>query len=168
MENIVLIGFMGSGKTSVGREIALQSGRFLLDTDDLIAQNMGKGVNEIFQSVGEGGFRKIESQLITWLAHNVRDAVIATGGGMPIHNNINALGKIFWLDVNFENILSRMTAYEVAKRPLFKDISQVQNLYNQRRKIYEKQSHFVVGGNAPISAVASEILKSFESLKREK
>ena len=67
MENIVLIGFMGSGKTTIGREIALLGGRFLLDTDGLIEQNMGKSVREIFASVGEKGFRKIESQLILWL-----------------------------------------------------------------------------------------------------
>ncbi len=64
MENIVLIGFMGSGKTTIGREIALLGGRFLLDTDGLIEQNMGKSVREIFASVGEKGFRKIEYQLI--------------------------------------------------------------------------------------------------------
>ena len=168
MENIVLIGFMGSGKSTVGREIAIQSGRFLLDTDDLIAQNMGKSVSEIFQSVGESGFRQIESQLITWLTHNVRNAIIATGGGMPIHNNISALGKIFWLDVGFEDILSRMTPPERAKRPLFKDTAKAQALFDQRRKIYEGQSHFIVGGNAQASAIAAEILKSFENLKLEK
>lgn len=96
MENIVLIGFMGSGKTTIGREIALCGGRFLLDTDQLIEQNMGKSIKDIFASVGEEGFRRIESQLILWLSANVKNAVIATGGGMPIYNDIRYMGKIFF------------------------------------------------------------------------
>ena len=77
----------------------------MLDTDHIIEQNMGKSVSEIFESVGEEGFRRIESQLILWLSANVKNAIIATGGGMPIYNDISYLGKVFWLDVSFESIL---------------------------------------------------------------
>lgn len=162
MQNIVLVGFMGSGKTTVGREIALLGGRFLLDTDQFIEQNMGKSVVEIFESVGESGFRRVESQLISWLAYNVKNAVIATGGGMPAHNDISYLGKIFWLDVDFDSVMQRLNAQEIAKRPMLSDISQAKKLYDERRVVYEQCSHYAVGGNALASDIAREILTCFE------
>ena len=164
MENIVLIGFMGSGKTTIGREIALLGGRFLLDTDGLIEQNMGKSVREIFTSVGEKGFRKIESQLILWLSANVKNAVIATGGGMPIYNDVHYLGKVFWLYVGFESIIKRLDSIEKKKRPLFEDMTKAQSLFNERKPIYEKQAQYVIGG----SAQPTEIAKKIVSLMNER
>ncbi|WP_334094529.1 shikimate kinase [Helicobacter typhlonius] len=166
LENIVLIGFMGSGKTTIGREIALCGGRFLLDTDQLIEQNMGKSINEIFESVGEEGFRRIESQLILWLSANVKNAVIATGGGMPIYNDIRYMGKIFFLDVGFECISERMSKSERAKRPLFADITEARRLYNERKKIYEKQAHYVVSGVSSITESARQIIECAEQKHR--
>lgn len=163
MDNIVLIGFMGSGKTTVGREIALLGGRFLLDTDQLIEQNMGKSVREIFASVGEKGFRKIESQLILWLSANVKNAVIATGGGMPIYNDVHYLGRVFWLDVGFENILKRLDSAQRAERPLFGDTLKAQALYNERKSIYERQAQYVVGANASAAMIARKIVALMES-----
>ncbi|WP_334095428.1 shikimate kinase [Helicobacter typhlonius] len=166
MENIVLIGFMGSGKTTIGREIALCGGRFLLDTDQLIEQNMGKSIKDIFASVGEEGFRRIESQLILWLSANVKNAVIATGGGMPIYNDIRYMGKIFFLDVGFECISERMSKSERAKRPLFADITEARQLYNERKKIYEKQAHYVVSGVSSITESARQIIECAEQKHR--
>ncbi len=157
---------MGSGKTTIGREIALCGGRFLLDTDQLIEQNMGKSINEIFESVGEEGFRRIESQLILWLSANVKNAVIATGGGMPIYNDIRYMGKIFFLDVGFECISERMSKSERAKRPLFADITEARRLYNERKKIYEKQAHYVVSGVSSITESARQIIECAEQKHR--
>lgn len=162
MDNIVLIGFMGSGKTTVGREIALFGGRFLLDTDQLIEQNMGKSVNEIFESVGESGFRRVESQLIMWLSANVKNAVIATGGGMPIYNDVSFLGKVFWLDVSFDDIFKRLDSTQRHKRPLFCDEIQTRQLYNERKKIYEKQAHYVVNAGISSAEVARKIVEYAE------
>lgn len=158
MSNIVLIGFMGSGKSTIGRELALNCDKFLLDTDSLIEQNMGREINDIFYSVGEIGFRKIEAQLIAWLQANVKNAIIATGGGMPIYNDVRCLGKVFWLDVGFESIMQRLNANERAKRPLFSDEAKALALYSERKAIYEKVAHFVVSGNALSSEVAKKIL----------
>ncbi|WP_295702112.1 shikimate kinase [uncultured Helicobacter sp.] len=162
MENIVLIGFMGSGKTTIGREIALLGGRFLLDTDHIIEQNMGKSVSEIFESVGEEGFRRIESQLILWLSANVKNAIIATGGGMPIYNDISYLGKVFWLDVSFESILKRLNTAQINQRPLFADANQAKQLYDERKKIYEKQAHYIVSGDTSVNEVARKIVECME------
>lgn len=153
---------MGSGKTTIGREIALLGRRFLLDTDHIIEQNMGKSVKDIFASVGERGFRRVESQLILWLSANVKNAIIATGGGMPIHNDISYLGKIFFLDVCFEHILERLSIDEKAKRPLFANEGEARRLYNERKKLYEKQAQYVVDGDAPIAEVARQIVECME------
>ncbi|AAP77225.1 shikimate kinase [Helicobacter sp. MIT 03-1614] len=167
MENIVLIGFMGSGKTTIGREIALLGGRFLLDTDQIIEQNMGKSINEIFESVGESGFRRIESQLILWLSANVKNAVIATGGGMPIYNDVAYLGYVFWLDMSFESILKRLTITEQEKRPLFSDISKARQLYNERKSIYKKQSKYIINGDASALEIARKIIECMDKEVQE-
>ncbi|MCX2716236.1 shikimate kinase [Helicobacter sp. MIT 21-1697] len=159
MENIVLIGFMGSGKTTIGREIALLGGRFLLDTDQIIEQNMGKSIREIFESVGESGFRRIESQLILWLSANVKNAVIATGGGMPIYNDVSYLGKVFWLDMGFESILKRLNAKEQEKRPLMGDVSKVRQLYDERKSMYKNQSKYIISGDASAKEIARRIVE---------
>ncbi len=162
VENIVLIGFMGCGKTTIGREIASLGGRFLLDTDQIIEQNMGKSIKEIFQSVGESGFRRIESQLILWLGANVKNAVIATGGGMAVYNDISYLGKVFWLDVRFDSILERLDSIQRDKRPLFHNIPQAKQLYNERKKIYEKKAQYRVNGSASIAEIARQIVEYME------
>ena len=153
---------MGSGKTSVGRELALLGGKFLLDTDHLIEQNMGKSITQIFDSVGESGFRRIECQLIAWLSKNVKNAVIATGGGTPIYNDISHLGDIFWLDADFESIMERMDTLEKSKRPLLTDVDKARYLYNERKNIYEKKAHYVVDGHSSTSQIARRILECLE------
>lgn len=159
---------MGSGKTSVGRELALLGKRFLLDTDCLIEQNMGKSITEIFDSVGESGFRRIESQLISWLSHNVKNAVISTGGGMSIYNDVSSLGKIFWLNVSFEQIIERLDSTEIAKRPLFKNIDQAKKLYNKRKAIYESKAEYVVEeGHLSASHIAKTIFTYIEQDKQQ-
>lgn len=153
---------MGCGKSSVGREIALLGGRFLLDTDVLIEQHMGKNINEIFASVGESGFRRLESQLIAWLAANVKNAVIATGGGMPIYNDVKMLGCVFWLDISFELILERLHAEERAKRPLFSDISKARTLYYERKSYYKQCARYVLSSPASPSHIAHKIVACME------
>ena len=80
--NIALIGFMGTGKTTVGRLVAEQLKFELLDTDALIEQRSGKKIAEIFAQNGEPAFRQLESQLVHELASRDK-TVISTGGGLP-------------------------------------------------------------------------------------
>lgn len=162
MENIVLIGFMGSGKSTIGRDVALLSGKYLLDTDNIIEQNMGKNIADIFCSVGESGFRRLEKQLILWLSVNVKNAVIATGGGMPIYNDVSCLGKVFWLDVEFNSIIKRLDSDEQARRPLLNDISKALTLYEERKPIYKQKSHYAVNANASPSKIARDIVAYFK------
>ena len=80
--NIALIGFMGAGKTSVGRLVADQLHFDYLDTDEIIQARTGRTITEIFSTDGEPAFRKLESELVAELADRTR-IVIATGGGLP-------------------------------------------------------------------------------------
>jgi shikimate kinase len=84
IENIALIGFMGTGKTSVGRFIAEQLRFAFLDTDELIVSRVGKPITEIFAAQGEPAFRALECQVVEELAKRMQ-TVISTGGGVPVN-----------------------------------------------------------------------------------
>ncbi len=100
-KNIVLIGMMGSGKTTVGRLLAQRLGRELADTDALIEQWQGRSIPDIFSQDGEEGFRALELELCRELSGR-QGLVIACGGGLPMQEGaIAALkenGLVFWLD----------------------------------------------------------------------
>ena len=91
--NIALIGFMGAGKTSVGRLAAEQLHFDYLDTDEVIQSRTGRTITEIFSTDGEPAFRKMESDLVAELAARTK-TVISTGGGLPVNpQNLNNLKK---------------------------------------------------------------------------
>ena len=83
MNNVVLVGFMGSGKSTVGRVLAERTNRSFVDLDDDIAADAGRSVAEIFADEGEAGFRQREAQSLR-RAMNKRDLIVAAGGGAPL------------------------------------------------------------------------------------
>ncbi len=106
--NIILTGFMGTGKTSVGREVAVRTGRPFLDLDDLIAQRAGRSIPDIFARDGEPAFRALESHLCQEL-RQPKGWVVATGGGAALNpTNREALaagGTVICLEADAETIL---------------------------------------------------------------
>ena len=91
--NIILIGYMGSGKTTLGKKLAKKLGFEFLDTDDFIEDSTNKSIPEIFNELGEDGFRKLEYDVLNAL--DVNNCVISVGGGMPcFYNNIDTLNSI--------------------------------------------------------------------------
>lgn len=100
MKNIVLIGMMGCGKTTVGRILSRRLGRTLVDTDARIEEAAGKSIPQIFQEDGEAQFRAMETRAARELGAQ-SDLIVATGGGLPLREeNVRALrenGIIFWL-----------------------------------------------------------------------
>ena len=132
-ENAVLIGMSGSGKSYVGRLAAEKLGRRFIDTDSEIVRVTGKSVPEIFDSVGEQGFRKIESSVIERVSQET-GVVIATGGGAVLKpENVLSLrrnGRLFYLDRNPEKLETG------AGRPLAPDRESALKLYRDRKSIY--------------------------------
>lgn len=138
--NIVLTGFMASGKTQISKCIAKMSGFNLIDTDQLIVERMNMSINEIFEKMGESEFRKIESDIIREVSE-LDNVIISTGGGVVLNkenmDNLRKNGVIVNLAPSFDVIVARL---ENARRtrPLLKDddISQIEKRFNDRLPFY--------------------------------
>lgn len=144
-DNIVLIGFMGSGKSTVGRMLSKQTNKYFIDTDALIESNENCKIRTIFESLGEQYFRQREGELADWLSQNVNNAVVSTGGGMPVFvENIQNIGSCIYLDIGFEQLLARLKNEEFDKRPLFQNIDFARTIYEARVPMYEKYANFKI------------------------
>ena len=132
IENIVLIGMPGCGKSSIGKRLAKRLGRELVDSDDAVKQETGKAPGDIIKESGEAAFRKIEEGVIRNLAGR-HSLVIATGGGVPTRRaNVRALkqnGRIFFIDRDPD----KLSTYN---RPLSQN-GGVYKLYEERYDIYK-------------------------------
>ena len=123
--NIVLIGFMGTGKSAVGRALARRLGARLLDTDAEIERQHGKSVAQMFAQDGEDAFRAAETALLEWISlENVERAetlIISTGGGTPLREPnatlLKQIGTVIWLTATPETIARRVSR-NFALRPL--------------------------------------------------
>ena len=145
LNNIILTGFMGSGKSTVGRILAKEINSYFLDTDVLIETFENRKISEIFEKFGEKKFRKMEKQCFDWIKRDVKNTVISVGGGFPVFiPEIKEAGIVIYLKVDFEDILKRMDKKELQKRPLFKDIEKAKELYDYRNKIYEKLADYII------------------------
>ncbi len=164
-ENIVLIGFMGAGKGSVARELSASINRFNLDCDDLIESSMNMKINEIFEAKGEPYFRAIEKNLAKFLAKNVKNAIISTGGGFVNVKGLEKMGKLIYLKASFDCIVQRLKNSEnaekkFAKRPLLKDLEFARKLHAQRESIYEKKADIIINVEGKtIKQIVKEIKK---------
>ena len=142
--NIILIGFMGSGKTTIGRGLAQKLGQILIDTDSLIEINYGMKISDFFKRFDEAKFREIEKNLCIWCEKNLGNAIISTGGGMPTIYNMRNMGKVIFLDTPFNEIKKRILNDGVENRPMIKDIDSMLKLYNNRLQIYKDMAHFSI------------------------
>jgi len=145
-ENIILVGFMGAGKSSVGRLLAKRLGRCFVETDDLIVARDGRSIAEIFRAEGEARFRQLEADLLDLLRLK-RGDVIATGGGFPCREGrmdaLKGMGTVVWLAGDFEALRAR--ALRSGSRPMLegKPKEEVAALYRAREPYY-RQAHLVV------------------------
>ena len=141
---IVLVGLMGSGKTTVGKRIAQELGYAFVDSDDVVASNAGKSVREIFAQDGEAKFRKYESEAIeSVLSVQKTPVVLATGGGAVISGENRALiceqaAHVVWLDASVEDLVIRTKSG--ATRPLLDGnaATTLQSLSSQRSAWYDE------------------------------
>lgn len=148
-ENIVLIGFMGSGKTSVGKTLARYLHKDFVDVDSVIEKELGASINDIFKDKGEEYFRGLEQKYINEITQK-KGQVIATGGGLPIHSTIAEKSLIVYIDADFDVILNRLSQKEHAKRPLLQDEERARGLYEERIDRYKELATLSVDANQKI------------------
>ncbi len=168
--NLVLIGFMGSGKSSVAKSLYQKTKKLILDSDKIIANNENLSIPEIFSSKGEDYFRKssfnsssvfkCEKDFCYFVSKNIQNCIIATGGGMPLFCDVKIMGKVFFLHLDFDNILSRLSKKEIQKRPLFENKNQALELYLKRLETYKSNADIIINANQSLEKISQDILES--------
>jgi shikimate kinase len=163
MKNIVLTGFMGTGKTTIGKALAQMLHMKFVDVDEEIESAQGTTINDIFRTCGEQRFRDIETEMIKKLSQE-GNLIISTGGGAVLRDeNMQALkekGTIFCLNASVETILKRIADNQ--DRPLLKvedPKNKISELLAYRRPFYEKAGIVIdTDGKSPL-LIAEEIME---------
>lgn len=163
MKNIVLTGFMGTGKTEVGRELAHLKGLKLIDIDTQIEKSEKMTINEIFRQFGEERFRDIETEMIEKVSRE-ENVIISTGGGAVLRQrNMDALkrtGVVICLTAAPATILLRTSSTD--ERPLLQvenPLAKITELLHSRKPFYERADFMVdTEGKTPLQ-VAEEIVE---------
>ena len=156
-KNIVLIGMPGSGKTSVGRELAAMLHMVLVDTDQMVEQTAGRTIAQIFAQEGEGRFRDMETAAALRAA-GMENVIIATGGGMILRpENMQArsrTGTVFFRDRALGDILGE----DLKDRPLLSaDARRIYDLYDRRIHLYRKYAQYTISDTDTAKRAAERI-----------
>lgn len=146
MNTIFLIGFMGAGKTTIGKELATCLGKPVYDTDEEIMKETGKSIAQIFENVGEDGFRSIETNTLKRIP--TKETVITTGGGIILRYEnrewLKSSGTVIFLDVNPGEVIRRLK--DDHTRPLIQ-ANKEKNIHEMmlaRFPLYMETSHFQI------------------------
>jgi shikimate kinase len=169
-KHIFLIGFMGCGKTSLGKLLAKNLNFDFLDTDKQIEEQEKSSIQDVFNSNGETYFREVEYQLLKKISKTKNATVFSTGGGMPIFNdNISVMkenGIVVFLNVPVGMLYSRLK--NDIKRPLLASkenlFSYIETTLNERMPIYS-QANFVIDARLNKSEIVDEIVDFYNRTK---
>lgn len=169
--SIIVTGFMGSGKSTVGRLLAGKLQRPFIDMDTEIERREGRAISDIFAREGEPVFRRIERALVEELADR-RGLVVATGGGVVLDpDNIadfSRTGLLVCLDARPEVVLARVE--KESHRPLLEGEARMQritNLMRDRAPCYARIAHHIDTNGLSADAVAEAVLSVYEAVRRE-
>jgi shikimate kinase len=148
LRSIVLIGFMGCGKSSVGRLLAREKDWRRVDTDELLAAKFGLSISEIFQRWGEERFRAAETEILRDM-ESKRAGVLVTGGGVVLRpeniQRLREIGTVVWLTADLATLEQRLG--QLNDRPLLQTADPrktIATLLEERRKFYETAADFVI------------------------
>ena len=147
--NVVLIGFMGSGKTTTGIKLSYRFRRVVEDTDKLIEKKQGRSISDIFAAEGEEYFRKLETQLLRDLKGSRTEKIISVGGGTPVREEnrplLKELGTVVYLRIRPETVYERLK--EDKTRPLLQGEdpqSRIRTLLEARKEAYESCADLII------------------------
>ena len=147
--HVILIGFMGAGKSTVGRCLSKKTSWSLFDTDQLIEEQAGMSISRIFEIRGEEEFRRLETETIRYLMDKEEDWILSAGGGMPLRQEnrilLRSAGQVVYLKVHPETVLCRLRGDTT--RPLLAGGNvrkKVEELLGWRGPIYEEAAHVTV------------------------
>tara|TARA_A100001011_G_scaffold391559_1_gene477271 strand:- start:12068 stop:12598 length:531 start_codon:yes stop_codon:yes gene_type:complete len=166
---IVLIGYMGCGKSSVGKKLSQKLNLKFVDLDSVIEEKYSKSISQIFDDLGEIKFRSIENSQLSSVLSNYENFVLSLGGGTPCyHDNMSLIlsytTNVFFIDVNSE-ILSERLFKRKQKRPLISSIETIDEMkqfinkhYFERRPFYSMATHSIKSYRNDSENVVKEIL----------
>jgi shikimate kinase len=167
--NIILIGYMGSGKTSVGERLAGLLTYQFRDSDQMIEKKAGDTINRIFALHGEDYFRNLETELLNDILPTLEKTVLSTGGGMPLREQnsrlLKELGYVVFLKASKLTTLNRLQGDTT--RPLLAgdDLEKkVERMLELRTPIYEKAAHkIIITDGKPVKEIAEQIMENYLS-----
>lgn len=159
MENIILCGFMGCGKTTVGKLLAQALDMEYLDLDAMIEETAGKPIPRIFSEDGEDAFRDLEHEAVLSLARRIRCVVSTGGGAMTYPRNVRAVSpedRVVFLDADFPTCYQRI---RYSTRPLVRNNSRqaLEEIFQQRRTKYLAAAAVTADAALPPLKVAQTI-----------
>lgn len=162
--SIYLCGFMGCGKTTVGKILAKKLGKKLVDLDWYIEDKEQMKIPEIFEKKGEPYFRQRESQALAELKSE--GAIVATGGGALLSEGNGSIamnsGLVIYIDTPFKDCYNRIKGDKNRPIAYNSTMEQLKDRYYQRRPLYIKNSHFAVNGTGSPNAIAQRIIDIYE------
>lgn len=167
--NIILIGLMGAGKSTIGKELAQRLGLGFIDLDQLVEEIHKKSIASIFSEEGEPTFRQFEIEMLDSIK-NKTNFVIATGGGTPLTERnwqtLSEMGTIIYLQASGKEILKRLNAWEQSVRPLIQadlTIETLDTLLSERAKWYERADLEISTDGASTENIVTKIVFSLRN-----
>ena len=170
--NVVLIGFMGCGKTTAGIRLSYRLRQVVLDTDKLIEQRQGCSVREIFEKDGEAAFREMETDLRRELSETMQGKILAVGGGTPMlevnRQLLKKIGTVIYLRVRPETVYVRLR--KDTARPLLcceDPLTRIRELMEQRKERYEAAADIIIDVDGlTLGEVVDYIVYAMEKMER--
>jgi shikimate kinase len=165
-KSIVFIGFMGSGKTTIGKIFAEKLGRPFIDIDKEIENEYGVSTTQIFQTFGEKVFREQEKQLITKFC-NEKSSVISVGGGAFLQKEVQefCMSKciVIYLDISFENWKERLASI-IDSRPILQGLTleDMKTLFYKRQELYNAHHIKINIDNLDVHSITNLVIESLD------